>query len=168
MYICVTHVDNLTKIPCYERPMRNGPSFPNLKGLKIEWSDESNWPLLHPDLFPKFYGTCDDDADTDIMGVIQILTKEEYDLQYKAEISQRMPKVVTSRQARLALLQEGLLSNVESAIESIEEPQKTKIKIEWEYATEIYRYSETVDFVANVCNLTSEQIDELFLKASNI
>jgi hypothetical protein len=168
MYICVTHVDAQTKIAGYKRPMYNGPTFPNVKGLDIVWWDQSNWPLTHPDQYPKFYGTCDDDADTSIDGVVEVLTEERYNERYEAELFARLPKVVTARQARLALLQEGLLSTVEMAIESLEEPLKSQAKIEWEYATEINRYSPFVEMIGTACGLTSEQIDQLFVKASEI
>lgn len=168
MYICVTHVDAQTKVAGYKRPMYNGPTFPDVKGLEVIWWDQSNWPLTHPDQYPKFYGTCDDDADTTIDGVVKVLTKEEYDDAYAMELFARQPKVVTARQARLALLQEGLLSTVEAAIESLEEPQKTQAKIEWEYATEVHRFSPMVELIGTACGLTTEQINELFVKASEI
>ena len=168
MYICVTHVDAQTKIAGYKRPTYNGPTFPDVKGLTIVWWDESNWPLTHPDQYPKFYGTCDDDADTSIDGVVEVLTEEVYNERYEAELFARMPKVVTARQARLALLQEGLLSTVEAAIESLEEPMKTQAKIEWEYATEVNRFSPMVEMIGTACGLDSQQLNELFAKASQI
>jgi hypothetical protein len=83
MYICVTEVDAATKIPCTVEPQRTGPSMPNVKGLKIIWQDQSTWPVeLAPDgtylRAPRYYGTCDKDADTTIAGVLQILTEEEF------------------------------------------------------------------------------------------
>jgi hypothetical protein len=168
MYICVTHVDAQTKVAGYKRPMYNGPTFPDVKGLEIIWWDQSNWPLTHPDQYPKFYGTCDDDADTTIDGVVKVLTQEEYDAAYESEIWARKPKVVTARQARLALLHKGLLANVQSAIESLEEPLKSQAKIEWEYSIEIQRFSPIVEAVGTALNLTSQEIDELFETAANI
>lgn len=38
MHICVTHVDVSTGIPCNIAPMSQGPSFPLVKGLYIEWA----------------------------------------------------------------------------------------------------------------------------------
>lgn len=74
MYICVTHVDAVTKIPCIEAPMCHGPSFPDVKGLEIIWWNETEWPTNKP----LFYGTCDDDADTDIPGVLRTMSEEQY------------------------------------------------------------------------------------------
>lgn len=74
MYIVVTHVDAVTKIPCNIAPMSHGPSFPPVKGLNIKWANQSEWPTD----YPLFYGTCDDDADITIQGVIKQLTEGEY------------------------------------------------------------------------------------------
>jgi len=80
MYICVTHVDARTGIPCTVAPMSHGPAFPKVKGLNIEFGNQTQWPTDHP----LFFGTCDDDADTSIAGVERILTAEEYaDEQFK-------------------------------------------------------------------------------------
>ena len=74
MYICVTHVDNVTKIPCTIAPMSHGPSFPDVEGLDIKWANQTEWPTDKP----LFYGTCADTANTDIPGVIKVLTEEQY------------------------------------------------------------------------------------------
>lgn len=168
MYICVTHVDANTKVPGYKQPMFNGPTFPDVKGLKIEWWDQSNWPLIHPDQYPRFYGTCDKGADTSIDGVVKVLTKEEYNGAYEAEMFARLPKVVSARQARVALLEEGLLNNVDTAINLMEEPMRSRARIEWEYATEINRFSPFVVAIGEALSITPEQLDNLFVKASEV
>ena len=96
MYICVTEVDVLTKIPCTIEPQRTGPSMPSIKGWQYSWSDQSTWPIetsidgiyLRA---PKYYGTCDDDANTSIAGVLQILTEEEFNTAKVAELEARRP-----------------------------------------------------------------------------
>ena len=80
MYIVVTEVDAVTKIPCTVEPQRTGPSMPAVKGLKIVWQDMSTWPISTDSTgtylrAPKYYGTCDDDADTSIAGVLEVLTE---------------------------------------------------------------------------------------------
>lgn len=40
---------------------------------------------------PKYYGTCDDDADTSIAGVLQVLTEEEYNNLKAEEHEARRP-----------------------------------------------------------------------------
>ena len=79
-YICVTEVDAVTKIPCTVEPQRTGPSMPVVKGYTHLWHDQSTWPVeLASDgtylRAPKYYGTCDDDADTTIAGVLEVLTE---------------------------------------------------------------------------------------------
>jgi len=96
MHICVTEVDAVTKIPCTVEPQRTGPSMPEVKGLAIQWQDRSTWPVeLAPDgtylRAPKYYGTCDDDADTAVAGVLQVLTEEECNTLRLAELEARRP-----------------------------------------------------------------------------
>lgn len=96
MFICVTEVDAVTKIPCTVEPQRTGPSMPDVKGLVIQWQDRSTWPVeLAPDgtylRAPRYYGTCDDDADTAVAGVLQVLTEEEYNTLRLAELEARRP-----------------------------------------------------------------------------
>ena len=96
MYICVTEVDAVTKIPCTVEPQRTGPSMPSVKGLKIIWQNKSTFPI-NTDATgtylraPKYYGTCDDDADTNIAGVLQVLTEEEYNTLRAEEHEARRP-----------------------------------------------------------------------------
>jgi hypothetical protein len=90
MHICVTHVDASTGIPCFDAPMSNGPIFPMVKGLHIEFGNETQWPTYTP----LFFGTCDDDADITVAGVIRSLTPDEY-------ISERVKEDnIKSRQVR--------------------------------------------------------------------
>ena len=96
MHIVVTEVDHTTRIPCTVEPQRTGPSMPTVKGLNILWQDKSTWPVeLASDgtylRAPRYYGTCDDDADTTITGVLQVLTQAEYDALKAAEHEARKP-----------------------------------------------------------------------------
>jgi hypothetical protein len=174
-YICVTHVDSRTKVAGFKKPMRNGPAFPDVKGLTLEWWDESNWPLTHPDSFPKFYGTCDDDADLTLDGVMFVFSdsdektaKEQYDELYAQEQRNRLPSVATPRQIRLALLDMGLLESIQTFIGTLEEPLKTKVMIEWEYSTQIEKISPVIQALSTQMGLTSEQLDAIFVKAATI
>jgi hypothetical protein len=96
MYIVVTEVDYNTRIPCTVEPQRTGPSMPSVKGLQITWQDESTWPISTDSTgtylrAPKYYGTCHDDADTTIAGVLQVLTETEYTAAKTAEHEARKP-----------------------------------------------------------------------------
>jgi len=90
MHIVVTEVDHNTRIPCTVEPQRTGPSMPAVKGLQIVWQDKSTWPVS-TDLTgtylraPKYYGTCDDDADITIAGVLEVLTEEVWNERRVAE-----------------------------------------------------------------------------------
>jgi hypothetical protein len=96
MYICITEVDAITKIPCTVEPQRTGPSMLAVKGLKIIWQDKSTWPVeVASDgtylRAPKYYGTCDDDADTTVAGVLEVLTETEWNARRVAEHEARRP-----------------------------------------------------------------------------
>lgn len=96
MYICITEVDAVTKIPCTVEPQRTGPSMPAVKGLQIQWVDKSTWPVSMDSTgtylrAPKYYGTCSEDADTTIAGVLQVLTEEEYQTLKTTEYQARKP-----------------------------------------------------------------------------
>lgn len=167
-YVIVTHIDSRTKIPGFKEQMKNGPTFPEVKGLNIEWWDQSRWPIQHPDDYPRFYGTCDDDADTDMAGVMQVITKEMYDEHYAVELRARMPSVATPLQIRLALIKMGLLDTIQNFIAALPEPAKTIVTTEWEYAIEIDKNSNTIKNLAAQMGLTSEQLDDIFITASQM
>lgn len=79
-----------------------------------------------------------------------------------------VPQQVTMRQARLALLGAGLLNLVESAIEALEEPLKTQVKIEWEYSAVVERNSALVQQMSSSLGLTPSQLDQLFIQANSL
>ena len=96
MYICITEVDAVTKIVCTAEPQRTGPSMPAVKGYKHIWHDSSTWPVSTSSdgtylRAPRYYGTCDDDADTTIAGVLQVLTEAEFNAAKVAEHEARKP-----------------------------------------------------------------------------
>lgn len=96
MYICITEVDAVTKIVCTAEPQRTGPSMPAIKGWTHIWHDSSTWPVPTSSdgtylRAPRYYGTCDDDADTTIAGVLQVLTEAEYTTARTAEHEARRP-----------------------------------------------------------------------------
>ena len=74
----------------------------------------------------------------------------------------QVPQVVTIRQAKLALLQAGLLDDVDAAIAQADRATQ----IEWEYATEVHRNWPTLLGVKDVVGLTDEQVDGLFIQAA--
>jgi len=96
MYICITEVDAVTKVVCTVEPQRTGPSMPAIKGWTHVWHDKSTWPVeVAPDgtylRAPRYYGTCDADADLNIAGVLQVLTEAEFNAAKVAEHEARKP-----------------------------------------------------------------------------
>ena len=79
-----------------------------------------------------------------------------------------VPQAVTMRQARLALLGAGLLSQVDAAIASLPSPQKEAAQIEWEYAAVVQRNSGLVPAMAQALGMTEAQIDALFFLAATL
>lgn len=79
-----------------------------------------------------------------------------------------VPRSVTMRQARLALLGSGLLATVSTTINSLPSPQKEAAQIEWEYSQEVQRHNGFVSQLAPLLGLTDEQVDQLFITASQL
>lgn len=77
---------------------------------------------------------------------------------------EEVPASVTSRQCRLVLAAQGLLSSVESAISSSVEA----VQIEWQFASTIERYSPIVVSLGGTLGLTEEQLDDMFKLAATL
>lgn len=77
-----------------------------------------------------------------------------------------VPVEVTMRQAKLALLQFGILQQVNTAIASMTGVQSEAARIEWEYATTVKRNAPLVTQIASAFGLTDEQLDNLFILAA--
>lgn len=77
-----------------------------------------------------------------------------------------VPQVVSRFQAKAALLQAGLLTQVETLIADPATDAVTKLA--WAEAVEFYRNSPTIATLAAALGLTSGQIDNLFITAANI
>ncbi len=82
--------------------------------------------------------------------------------------SPAVPDSVTMRQARLALFAAGKLAAVQAAIDALSEPTKTAAQIEWDYSNEVQRHNGLVSSLGPALNLTSEQIDTLFVEAAKL
>ena len=76
----------------------------------------------------------------------------------------KMQRTVTMRQARLALLQSGLLSQVNAAVAAADEATK----ITWEFSSEVQRGHPFVATLAAALNLSEAQIDDLFTLAATL
>lgn len=79
-----------------------------------------------------------------------------------------VPQSVTMRQARLALHAAGLLSGVDAAIASMQEPAKTAALIDWEYASVVERNAGLVPAMAAALGMSDADIDDLFVTAATL
>ncbi len=79
-----------------------------------------------------------------------------------------VPQEVTMRQARLALLDAGLLDNVQPAINSLPEPDKTRAQIEWDYSNALQRGNPFVATLGTALGLNEEALDNLFITAATL
>ena len=93
-----------------------------------------------------------------------LVTKLEQETKYLADKAKALvPKEVTMRQARLALLDAGLLDDINTLLS-----QDERAKIQWEYATAVYRDEALVSQMQLAIDMTDEQIDSLFIEASKL
>lgn len=165
MKLRYVYVDAVTRIPCTDAPMTHGPDAP-LPSISFEWANESEWPTSAGVM----YGSAPDGTTTSVPGVLAVLTEAEYAAAWDAELAARRGKViVTARQARLALLQAGLLDQVADAIAAIHDPaQREAAGIEWEYATEVKRLHPWVVALGSGLGLSDSEIDDLFAVAATL
>lgn len=78
------------------------------------------------------------------------------------------PRVVTMRQARLALLEAGRLADVNHAIAALEGSAQAAALIEWEYAQTVERDSPFVAQLASALELGDDALNDLFELAATL
>ena len=161
-YLKFTYVDAVTGISIASEPAQNGPVFPPVAGLEFAWARESRYPTD----VPEFFGTCPEDADTQVDGVLGVYVQQDWETMRKDEMRARnpVPQQVTMRQARLALLGAGLLDDAELVIAAA----GRAAQLEWEYATVVDRSGPIVAVVQQQKSLTDAQIDDLFREAAKL
>lgn len=82
-----------------------------------------------------------------------------------------VPEKVTPRQIRIALVlsgNAGILSNIDSMIEALPEPDKSIVKVTWEYSTEIQRTNPYLAQFAGALGFTENDLDNLFIVAQTL
>lgn len=79
-----------------------------------------------------------------------------------------VPDVVTMRQARLALLQSGLLATVQAAVDAMPGGEGDAARIEWEFSSTVERSRPLVKSLAAALPLTEAQLDDLFRLAATL
>lgn len=161
-YLKFTYVDAVTGISISKQPAANGPVFPPVAGLEFAWARTSRYPTD----VPEFFGTCPDDAATQVDGVLGVYSQADWETMREDEMRARnpVPQQVTMRQARLALLSAGLLDDVEAVISAA----GRAAQLEWEYAAVVDRSNPAVAAVQQQQALTDVQIDDLFREAAKL
>ena len=76
-----------------------------------------------------------------------------------------VPSSISPRQARLQLIALGKIDLVDPTIDTLNEPEKSNAKVEWEYAT---RYDITHPFVVQMLSLLEIDINEFFIAANKL
>jgi hypothetical protein len=80
-----------------------------------------------------------------------------------------IPKSVTRRQAKQALLLAGLLSHVQPALDAIPDAtQRGLAQIEWDESLEFERARPLLINLATALGLSSAQLDALFVQAATL
>ena len=96
IYLSITQIDADTGIICTAEPMRTGPSYPQIKDWSVNWWNKSAWPIATTStgahtVAPLFFGTCADDADLTVTGVVATYTEAEYQALKFTEHQARKP-----------------------------------------------------------------------------
>lgn len=84
-YLKFTYVDAQTGISVAAEPAANGPKLPPVAGLQFVWARESDYPTD----VPHFFGTCPDESDTQIDGVLGIFSQADWEQMQADEMARR-------------------------------------------------------------------------------
>lgn len=112
----------------------------------LHWLDDANYINLLPS------------------GAVEITDEEAEQIKLANIPAPIIPSICSMRQARLALLQAGLLSAVNAAINAGGDADK----IEWEFAADVDRNSPLVQNMKAGLNLSDADLDNLFTLASSL
>ena len=161
-HIKFTYVDSVTGVSISKQPAINGPVFPAVAGLEYVWARESRYPTD----VPEFFGTCPDDADTQVDGVLGVYVQADWETMRDDEMRARnpVPQQVTMRQARLELHKRALLDDVEAVITAAGQAAQ----IQWEYASVVERSNPVIAIVQQQQGMTDAQINDLFREAAKL
>ncbi len=147
-------------------------SFPD--GMTAEQYAEWDMVPVTVDLEPEFdgvYKELEAVGPTLIDGVWtqgwSVVDRDPEDVQETIE-AQRQGMKCSMRQARLALLQQGLLASVDAAIAGLPEGEKEAAEIQWEYGSEVERLSPLVVGLMPALGMSEEEIDDLFTLAKGL
>lgn len=95
-YLRFTYVDQKTKLSYQTEASFNGSMFPEVIGLQYVFALESAYPTN----VPHFFGTCPDDSDTKVEGVLAVLTQLEWEAWQMFEMGTRPSAPANIKKAR--------------------------------------------------------------------
>lgn len=150
-YIKYTYVDKETGINVFTRPSTGPSTLPVIEGLEFKWQKSSLFPTARPE----FFGVCPDNSNTNIEGVLEVMSEEAWNSAKIAEENARFycPATITAAQIRLGFLKYGMLDSVEEVVKTLSKD----LQIEWEYATILYRNSELIRQIGNTLNILKDK-----------
>jgi len=150
-YIRYTLVDTETGLNVFNIPSTGPSTLPVIEGLEFKWEKSSLFPTLRPE----FFGICPDTSNTDIEGVLEVMSEEAWNSAKITEENARFycPATITAAQIRLGFLKYGLLDSVEEVVKTLPK----NLQIEWEYATILYRNSELIRQIGNTLNILKDK-----------
>lgn len=109
-YIKFTYVDSVTQISVAAEPAANGPAYPQVEGLEFVWARESKYPTD----VPEFFGTCPDDAATQVDGVLGVYSQADWETMREDEMAARGPQTQfekdQSRYTKRAAVKDNLMA----------------------------------------------------------
>lgn len=87
-HIKFTYIDSITGISVASEPAASGPVFPPVAGLEFAWARTSRYPTD----VPEFFGTCPDDAATQVDGVLGVYSQADWETMREDEMRARGPQ----------------------------------------------------------------------------
>jgi hypothetical protein len=100
-----------------------------------------------------------------VNGQVETMTSAQESAFLAQQSLSDIPQEVSMRQARLALFNAGLLSQVDAAIAAMSEPDKTIADIQWNHASSVVRANSLVTSLGGALGLSGAQLDQLFVTA---
>ena len=159
---CLVENDAVTQWPLNETHIRNR----GLRPPQVREITPTQKPAINA-LLQAVYERKPLMQDGDPVQVWEVVDFTEAELSVKLK-ARRALMVVTMRQARLALLQQGLLASIQPAIDALDEPHRSGANIEWEYSQEVERNRPFVELLSQALELTDEDLDALFTLAATL
>ena len=99
----------------------------------------------------------------------EVITFEVVDKTEEQLMAERIHEKISARQLRSALILKGIqLSTIDAVISQLPEPQKSLVKVDWEYSTNFYRHNSMINQLAGAMQLSAEQVDEIFILGASL